>query len=191
MGLYDKRPTLPSILLKVGLGTLWALGVGGSMAVAMRYEATPGRAGKAAPSRSSGREVVMVVHPDCPCTGASVRALQRLLTEASVPVKANLLIVAYGPASHAAAQEKYARAVPAAKAEWISAEQAKAKYGAYTSGHVIAYVDGKPVFRGGLTSGRGVESTSESQLRLKDFLAGKPVDAASPVFGCALNGEKL
>lgn len=169
----------------------WALGVGGSLAVAMRYETTAGAAGSPQRLVSHGREVVMVVHPECPCTGASVRALRKLLESASVPVKARLRIVAYGSSRGDIAKEKYAMALPNAEAAWISAEEAKTKYGALTSGHVVAFLNGNPVFHGGLTSGRGVESVSESQLRLRDFLAGKAVDAVRPVFGCALNGEKL
>lgn len=191
MGLYDKRPTPLPRIWKVALGILWALGVGGTMAAAMRYEATPGKAGIASDHARAGREVVMVVHPECPCTAASVQAFQRLLDEAKVPVRARLLIVAYGKPDHDIAREKYAQAVPGARPAWIKADEAKVRYGALTSGHTVGYLDGKPVFSGGLTSGRGVESPSGSQWQLREFLEGKPIHSATPVFGCALNGEKL
>lgn len=191
MGLYDKKPTRLAKLLKAGLIGVWALGVGGAMALAMRYEATPGKVGDARPLAQAGREVVMVVHPDCPCTAASVRVFQRLLGEAKTATPARLLVVAYGDPDHDVAGEKYAQAVPAARAAWISPEEAEKRFGAYTSGHTVAYLDGKPVFSGGLTSGRGVESSSDSQTDLRNFLAGRPVRAERPVFGCALNGEKL
>jgi hypothetical protein len=189
MGLYDKRPTLPAILLKSILIGLWALGVGGAMALAMRYEATPGRTGSAEPIVKPGREVVMIIHPDCPCTGASVRLFQRLLSGAKSPIPARLFVVAYGEPDHDVAHEPYAKAVPAARASWITPEEAKRRFGAYTSGHTVAYLHGKPVFSGGLTSGRGVESSSDSQIDLKNFLAGKPVKADRQVFGCALDGD--
>jgi hypothetical protein len=191
MGLYVKKPTTSSMVLKGVVGAVWALAIGGSLATSMRYESTPGAAEK--PGRAAGKvyEIVMVVHPDCPCTGASVSALRKLLGSASVPVKAHLRVVAFAKPDHPVGEEKYARALPNADAAWISPEEAKAKYGALTSGHVAAFFNGNPVFSGGLTSGRGVESLSESQLRLRDFLSGKPINAVRPVFGCALNGEKL
>lgn len=179
------------MLLKGVLGLAWALGIGGSLALSMRYESTAGDAGKPGKGAEAGRELVMVVHPDCPCTGASVRALRKLLATATVPVKARLRIVAYGKPSHPVTEEKYARALPKLEAAYISADEANAKFGAMTSGHVTAFLDGNPVFSGGITSGRGVESDSESQQRLREFLSGKPTDAVRPVFGCALNGEKL
>ncbi|MGV3615235.1 MAG: hypothetical protein ACO1SV_07865 [Fimbriimonas sp.] len=189
MGLHVRKFRLPETLSRAFVGVLWLAAVGGTMGAALQYETTPGRAGTAAASVAKGHELIVVVHPQCPCTAASLKAIRSLVAQATVPVRVHLKIVAYEREPGPPSKQPYAAALPEADAAWITAAEAEKRYGAYTSGHIVAYRNGVPVLTGGITAGRGVEGLSQAQLNLREFLNGKGNPSSAPVFGCALSEE--
>src|SRR5437016_4114966 len=70
-------------------GTLWAISVGGGIVMLWRYASTPGLTAtppsswpvESAIARTPGRAtVVMMAHPHCPCTRASIAELAVLMS---------------------------------------------------------------------------------------------------------------
>jgi hypothetical protein len=174
---------------------LWAAAVlaGGGMLV--RYKSRPGE-GSSAPgrwppdsviAREAGRPtLLMFVHPDCPCSRASLRELASVAA-AHAALSVRVLIDRSsgtgdeGPMRHLAARIAGAQVVADDGRE-------AARFGARTSGLVVAYdAQGALLFRGGITSSRGHEGDSLGRRRLLALLTGRPVDRReAPVFGCAL-----
>src|SRR5918912_2560933 len=89
-----------SVLLAAGV--LWLFVVGAGVRILWGYESTPG-VSAAAPDRwpadsriklaSDRATLVMLAHPRCPCTRASIGELSRLMTQAQGRVTAYVLFV--------------------------------------------------------------------------------------------------
>src|ERR1041384_1455367 len=89
-------------LLPIAIGALWLLLIGIGIGFLWSYESTPGLAA-AAPDRwpSASRirpatdraTLIMLAHPHCPCTRASIGELARLMTQAQGRVTAYVLFV--------------------------------------------------------------------------------------------------
>ena len=180
--------------------TLWLAVVLTGMTVLARYEGTPGATGEAPQdwpaatrvARGSGRHtIVMLAHPRCPCTRASLAELARLMTGAPREVDVRVLFVK--PAGTEDGWEKTdlwrrAAAIPGVTVASDPDGREAARFGATVSGQVVAYdAAGRLVFRGGITGGRGHEGDNVGRTRLASLLKTGEADARqSPVFGCAL-----
>src|SRR4051794_6740397 len=75
----------------IAAGVLWASGVAFGLRVLFNYETTPGRAGSPPEhwpaqswiQRPTNRfTLVMLSHPDCPCTSATLAELEILMAHA-------------------------------------------------------------------------------------------------------------
>jgi hypothetical protein len=144
--------------------------------------------------------LVVLLHPRCACSRATVHELERLL--ARVPGKAEAIVVFVKPPGLHGSQEEWDNGDLRRAAERITAvrvvvdergEEA-GRFHAKTSGQALLYgADGTLQFNGGLTSARGHEGDSEGKSALEAKLGVANVEAsaksASPrtrVFGCGL-----
>jgi hypothetical protein len=163
-----------------------------------RYSSTPGaaRAPEAAAAlflgsqRQPGRPLlVMVVHPRCPCTEASLAELGDLLARSHGAIDALLLeYQARGWPPPPATVELGGVRIPIVPD--IDGAVA-ATLGAETSGHCV-FVDaqGKIRFHGGLTLARGHRGRSPAQdAILATAAGGKWSLVSAPVFGCSLASD--
>ncbi len=164
-------------LVVIGAGTLYA------------YEGTPGERGTAPttwPAASAlphtGITVVMFVHPECPCTRASIA---ELATAIGPKAPATLVIVVAGdPALLGDRLDRFRDARIVTDHGGVEA----ARFGAKTSGHVVAYDEqGALAFAGGITPARGHVGDNMGRRSLERILAGSSaVDARRVVLGCSL-----
>jgi hypothetical protein len=185
-----------------GCGVLWLLSVGGGAKVVWEYQTTagapgepPGRwpAASAIAAPSSGATLLLIAHPHCPCTRASVGELARLMARLRDRVSAHVLV--YRPSEFPAGWER--------TEVWVAAERIPrvtvrvdvdgaeaALFGAATSGQVLLYdAGGRLRFSGGITSVRGHLGESPGHRRIAAVVdGGDTEDATSRVFGCALAG---
>jgi hypothetical protein len=172
----------------------WASAVLGGSAALVRYKSRPGEAFDAPARWPAGSSIapdagqptlLMFVHPDCPCTRASLRELVPVATAHAGRLSVRILIDS-GSGDDAAARQLAAR-VPGATVVTDDGREA-ARFAARTSGLVVVYdAEGALMFRGGITSSRGHEGDSVGRRRLLALLAGRPSDRRdAPVFGCAL-----
>lgn len=171
----------------VGGGTVW------------RYKLTPAAvsepparwpAASGVPLAADGATLVMLAHPKCPCTRASVGELGRLMADAGGRVQAHVFVV-----RPPGAPERWERtdlwdsfaAIPGVTVHAdVDGEQAR-RFGATVSGHVVIYDPGGGLlFRGGITGARGHEGDNPGRSQASAAILRSQGDGASPTFGCDL-----
>jgi hypothetical protein len=193
-------PTIHRNLLVTFLG-VWGLGLAVGAQALWRYSATPGRSGQAPehwpttvpvefhPGRST---LVMLAHPRCPCTRASLAELARLTARGD----ADVWVLFLRPAGAQAGWEKTdlwdtAAAIPGVHVLADADGTAARAFGAETSGHVLFYdATGALRFSGGITAARGHEGPSAGGDAILAALRGNsPAQDHTPTFGCPLVEE--
>jgi hypothetical protein len=194
-----------------GATLLWLVLVGAGFASLLDYGLTQGVAGRppghwprasTLVRRLDGPTLVMVVHPHCPCTRASLAQLSAILDSAPMnpqPDRATAYVVFVRPPGVARGWEqtdlwRQAAAIRGVKPIADDLGREAALFGATTSGQTMLYDrDGVLRFSGGVTAARGFYGASAGQRKIVALLnnsAGTgqmpdPADAA-PVYGCAL-----
>jgi len=145
---------------------------------------TPSRWPQASELRHAGVTVAMFVHPECPCTRASLTELATALRATRERVTVD--IVTSEPMTDALRTQL--AQLPAPHVVYDRDGREAARFGARTSGHVVAYdVTGRLAFSGGITSARGHVGDNMGERSLARVLAGTaPIAAARDVFGCGL-----
>jgi hypothetical protein len=186
----------------------WVSVLGAGASKLWRYENTAG-AGAVAPRvwpADSGvardarlPTLVMLVHPQCPCSRASIGELARLMAHCEGRVRAAVLFVR--PEGAAAGWEKSglwadAAAIPGVTVLTDDQGRESQRFGAATSGQALLYgADGRLLFAGGITESRGHsgDNAGESAIQamvLSPALQGRPEEAVTPVYGCPLFSEQ-
>lgn len=144
---------------------------------------------------TSAPELVVVAHPRCPCTRASLRELQRLLVQApeDLAVRVLLFVPDGSDADHArsfseGAVADLAQRLPGARLQHDPGGRLAAALGATTSGHCVLFdADGTTLFAGGVTAMRGHEGPSAGSAALRAAFRGdQAAPTATPTFGCSL-----
>ena len=180
-------------------GTAWILAVATGLVILFNYESTPGRVGafpeswpqesavKLAPDRAT---LVMLAHPQCPCSRASVGELARII--ARVPGKISAYVLFYQPAGSKdwenSTLQRSAAAIPGVTVlpdiDGIEA----ARFGAETSGYTLLFdTRGRLLFSGGVTSARGHAGDNAGERAVISLAKNKPSGRfATLVFGCSL-----
>jgi hypothetical protein len=135
--------------------------------------------------------LVMVAHPRCPCTRASVAELARLMARLGDRVNAHILFVkpAGTPADFAQSDTwSSASRIPSLTLHVDERGRDAARFGARTSGQVLLYgTDGSLEFSGGITATRGHQGASVGFDRIVSIATGHwTARFTSAVFGCAL-----
>jgi hypothetical protein len=133
----------------------------------------------------------MFLHPQCPCSRASLDELDTLLARAAVRPAVKAVFVR--PAGMEPGWEREglwssAAAIPGVETVADPDGAEARRFGVQTSGHVLVFApNGVRLFSGGITSARGHagDNAGLSQIlgRLKD--TSLPA-ATTPVFGCLL-----
>ena len=173
----------------LGLGMLWQ-----DAALPGATGATPAHWPSASRLRlAEGRStLVMFAHPACSCTRASMSELARLLTEVGDQVDASVVI--FRPAEVPAGWDARALSTRAeeigAHVIWDDAGEEAQRFGAETSGFVVAYApEENLLYAGGITVARGHQGASLGFQRLLQALDEAPrVAASGGVFGCDIAG---
>lgn len=180
--------------------SLWSLLAVAGLAKLAAHQGVPGQAGKGRASwpveagfanDSQRPTLVMLAHPGCPCTLASLRELEKIQGETSVGLTAHILFLEVpGAADEDSATIRLARSLPGVVVHvGVPAETARI-WGARTSGQVFLYnVDGRLRFSGGITFSRGHEGLNIGRSAIVSFVrTGKLATNQAPVFGCSLLG---
>jgi hypothetical protein len=193
-----KKGMVPFLLALVGL--IWISVIAAGSAALMKYEygaATPGESPSQWPVHSRIQPphdkfvLVMVAHPDCPCTRASVAQLEELMARLSGKLVAYVLF----SKPEAGEQEvraselwKKAEKIPGVAVLFDRQAAESAGFGGLVSGETMLYDRaGRLVFTGGLTSARGREGHSAGTDAVLMRVSENPnASAHTPVFGCSL-----
>lgn len=146
--------------------------------------------------------LIMTLHPRCPCSRASVRELAVLMARAGDRVATTVLMVqpAGAPAEWLDTDlRRAAAAIPGVNIVNDQNGADAATLGANTSGHVTLYdVQGRLLFSGGITEGRGHEGDNAGLDAVLRLTRGEALSsttpsptgtAQTPVYGCPLHGR--
>jgi hypothetical protein len=181
---------------------IWVLAIVVGLAIAIDHEMRPsarGAAGAAWPAgahlerATAGSTLVMFVHPECPCTAASLEQLESLLAsceEAERPLT-HVVVVGQSPQETSSNATRAAQIVGARLSFDLDGSESR-RFGSHTSGTVLIYgADGKLTFCGGITAGRGHRGENLAADAARLAATGEPSKAVQmPVFGCSLRGDE-
>jgi len=179
---------------------VWFVAVGSGLAWLMAYDNTPGTpanaparwpAGSTLPRDVAGPTLVMLAHPRCDCTRASIGELEELLARA--PQRPRTIVVFIRPGGVAAAWEKtgtfdQATRIPGVTVIRDDNGDEADRFGGWTSGQTLLYdQDGQLVYSGGITGARGKSGDNTGRSTVLELLAGAhKTRATAQVFGCSL-----
>ena len=149
-------------------------------------------------TRTAGLPVLlMFVHPQCPCTRASMRELSLIMTHCQNRVKTQVVFMRpEGFSQEQVKTDLWRSAVQIPGVEVLVDEHSKEAriFHVNVSGQTMLYdTQGKLVFSGGITSSRGHEGDSDGKEAIISFLTkGIILKKQTPFFGCLLfsNQEK-
>ena len=149
------------------------------------------------PSITNGQAtltLLMFLHPECPCSHASVEELNRLMAQCKGRLSAEVFV--YQPSTR---PDTWSHGSMWQTAEQIPGVTVKAdrdalmakSLGARTSGQVFLYnADGQLRFSGGITESRGHAGDNDGSDAVIDQVLGREnVIEKTPVFGCALYSQ--
>jgi hypothetical protein len=181
----------------------WIGAIGAGLGILMRYQGTASAAASAParwpadttlPPPTERPLLLLVVHPHCPCSRASLIELAAIV-EAS-PRPPQVLVLFMRPPGTADGWERTelwerAQRLPGASVRVDVDGREAARFGARTSGQTFVYGPGGELrFAGGITPGRGETGDSAGRQRVLAALRDLPADGAdSAVFGCSLGDE--
>jgi hypothetical protein len=184
---------------------LWATAVSAGAVELWRYQLTPGRAPASAPqvwpddagipAHAGQPLLLMVAHPYCACTRASLNELRRLVTRFNALENPPLLYLSVTtPKGQDAAVREGPVLRNAATIEGLNVVmdpegRFAARLGATTSGHTLLYgADGALLYSGGITAARAHEGDAVGQDAIVAALYGRtPASREAPVFGCGVH----
>jgi hypothetical protein len=194
-------PNQKAFVFYLFAGLCWVTLLVVGFSILERYESTPGRTLASRdkwPTHSAIQAdlhkptLLMFVHPQCPCSRASVSELSEMAE--SVGKRIRLYVVFYKPSGFPPDWDKtetwrMAGHIPGAiRVEDPDGKEA-ARFNSATSGQAMLYsAQGQLLFSGGLTNGRGQTGLSGGRLALMRLIDGQassqPVNFV--VFGCPL-----
>lgn len=135
--------------------------------------------------------LVMVAHPRCPCTRASLAELARLRGQVGDALDCFVLFARpFGTDDVEASGDLWRAALEIPGAAVIVDEDGETaeRLGATTSGHVVLYHRGELVFEGGITKSRAHEGDNPGRAVIREYvLRGRTARESTPVYGCALS----
>jgi hypothetical protein len=181
-------------------GILWLAAVGAGLWVLWDYENRPGIAAHPPAQWPSASRMepaidrptlVMLVHPHCSCTRASIGELAVLMAQARLRPKTYALFMK--PPGFAKDWEKSslwhsAAAIPHVTVVSDDHGFEASRFGAATSGQTILYsADGHLLFSGGITGSRGHAGDNAGRAAILALLHREALARSSSfVFGCPL-----
>lgn len=193
------------VFLSAFLG-LWILLLVGGMAKLWNYEGTAGAAAQAPTqwptqthvSRAPGLpSLVVLMHPHCPCSAATVDELSKLMTHCQGKLTATVVMIQPDGTPDGWERTDLWRSAAAIPGVTLMSDPGGVetqRFGALTSGQALLYSpDGQLLFSGGITESRGHSGDNEGRSMIEALvlheldhpLAQIPT---TPVFGCPLCG---
>jgi hypothetical protein len=188
------------IFVTTALAVTWVAALAYGMQVLLKYESTPGPSGPVASkwptasivSRQPNKPtLLMVAHPHCPCTRASIAELAQIMAHAPTGVRATVLFIKPPGAARDWDDTDLRRSAADIPGVTVLTDEngtEAARFGAQTSGHTLVFDgEGTLVFSGGITATRGHVGSNAGENAALAALQGQPAERGrTAVFGCSL-----
>ncbi|MCA9393633.1 MAG: RedB protein [Candidatus Omnitrophica bacterium] len=139
--------------------------------------------------------LVMIVHPHCPCTRASIGELEILMTRTKDKLHTTVLVYVPQDTDSDWAQSDLMRhlsripnvSIRIDRAGWMAEA-----FGGTTSGQTFLYdPEGQLVFSGGITASRGHAGGNYGRTAIVDAVYGRDIKRRStPAFGCIVRDRR-
>jgi len=186
------------------IGLVWALAVVGGMGMLLRYETASGTAGDP-PSvwpatsriqRIAGLQTIVVMgHPKCPCTRATIGELALIMTRLHNQVHGVVVFVRPRRTPDGWDDTDLRRSAAAIPGVTVMTDLDEAEadlFNAQVSGQTMLYdTSGKLLFSGGITAARGHSGDNAGRSSIISFVTeGAAQQNRTPVYGCALRTPK-
>lgn len=157
------------------------------------YELTPGKATPACTKLASGANgytLAVYIHPLCPCSGATLAELQKLLNDCD-QVSARVYFVKHEALSYDLQKTRIwqsAAALPRTELIVDAKGESCRSMKVETSGQtILADKDGQVLFAGGITGARGHIGNNLGSQAVRNLVNGSSQSVRrTPVFGCAI-----
>ena len=188
--------------LLIIFGVLWLLSIGVGMGIVVSYSLSPGAAASPPEQWPTDSQIqplpgratlLMLAHPHCPCTRASIGELARLMAYCQGRVTATVLFIKpEGVADDWEKTDLWASAavIPGVKVVRDDEGKEARRFHALTSGQTILYdANGHLQFSGGITSARGHAGDNDGRSAIVSLVnEGRAERRNTFVFGCSLHG---
>ena len=179
------------------LTALWLSAIGAWFVALASYHNQAGQVSSAdepmTPDAEHAWLLVMAVHPECPCTQASLAELDRLLCHVGREVECRAFIMVSPDTTQLPKTAILRRASRIPGLALISDPNGKSagRLGIRTSGGVVLFDrEGNVRYSGGLTSSRGHEGDNRGVAAIRALVeTGQAEHSSGPVFGCPLTSE--
>jgi hypothetical protein len=195
-----KRQSMRRLLAFSLVSLVWVLAVLMCYAQFLAYEAKPAETEtppavwppeSALPLATGRMNLVMFIHPKCPCTNASLNELAILMTRCAPNVKAYAVFLKPDGVDEDWEKTTYwqrASEIPGVRVVSDIGERESRRFNATTSGETLLFgADGRLLFAGGITGARGHEGDNQGLDSIVAIV--KEGDVRCPrtgVFGCGL-----
>jgi hypothetical protein len=177
---------------------LWMLAVGLGMTRLLEYENTAAPTGVVASywpetsslTRRAGRAtLVMLAHPRCPCTRATLGELEIIAAQTQGLLDLHVVFLQSKAFDYRSDLWRTAVDLPGANVRVDPDGVEIGRFGALASGHVLLYdAAGQLAFSGGITSSRGHSGANAGRDAVITLARqGRAEVLNTPVFGCALH----
>jgi hypothetical protein len=187
---------------KVAVGMGWIVVVSSGLWVMHAHDATPGAPGSPGKDWPAGSRIrfdrarvnlVMLAHPRCPCTRASIEELAALIEAGRDTVTAHIVFFVPREADRSwsvTESRRRAESIPGVRVlEDVEGAEA-IQFGVESSGHVLVYDrTGRRIYSGGVTSARGRYGDNPARRRISKIIrdaAASDESQDGPTFGCPL-----
>ena len=191
-------------ILWIGVSIVWLAVIVYGMRVMLNYETTAGAPGDPPikwpeqshiPRVAGLPTIVMIGHPKCPCTRASIGELSLMMTRLHGQASAVAVFVRPHDAPEGwddTDLRRSAAAIPGVTVMTDLDEREAEIFNAQVSGQTMLYnAGGKLLFSGGITASRGHAGDNVGRSSIVSFVTtGAAEQNRTPVYGCALRSPK-
>src|SRR6266404_8012112 len=192
------------------MGTAWVMAVAFGLRALLNYESAPGRVGVVPqiwPAISKIQRVndrptlIMLAHPHCPCTRASMDELAQVMARVQGKVAAYVLFYTpRGPSRTGGSGldwentdlRRTAGQIPGVTVLSVVDGAEARRFGAETSGHTFLFDSaGRLLFNGGITESRGHSGDNAGENAIVSLVNNHVSERVETfVFGCSLGNQR-
>ncbi len=188
--------------LWIGMSALWLGALAAGVSAMLRYEFAAGTdagapklwpAASAIPRKAGLPTLIVMAHPRCPCTKATIQELAEIVARKGS--EAQVIVAFFTPADAQSewtdtASWRSAAAIPGVEIFKDQSGREARMFNASTSGRTLLYDrDGQLMFDGGITGSRGHAGDNAGCDSILSLLSGQtPASKTTPTYGCSIAG---